>query len=118
MARIMVVEDDTLTAAALAHFLRTLGHEVRKVGSLREARDAALAGVDLLLSDLNLPDGGGDELAASLRVPAIALSGMDREEDRLRSRRAGFAVHLTKPIDLDALEVEIRRVLATPVARP
>lgn len=52
-------------------------------------------------------------------MPAIALSGMDSAEDRQRSRRAGFAVHLVKSIDLDALEGEVRRVLSlsTPVDR-
>ncbi len=111
MARLLVVDDDALTAAALTVFLRSLGHEVYKAGSLGEARAAAARGVDLVLSDLTLPDGSGEELLASLRVPAIAMSGLDGEEDRLRCLRAGFATLLTKPVDLDALEGEVRRVL-------
>ena len=62
---------------------------------------------DLLISDLGLPDGSGHDLMRELRsrghtFPGIALSGYGQEEDILRSREAGFAAHLTKPVSRNA----------------
>ena len=45
-------------------------------------------------------------------IPAIALTGYGMEEDILRSREAGFAAHMTKPIDFTKLEAMIRQVSA------
>ena len=71
----------------------------------RGARRSAEAGeFDLIISDIGLPDGSGLDLMRRLRAgagrsPAIALTGYGMEEDIRRSREAGFAAHLTKPID-------------------
>ena len=67
---------------------------------------------DLLLSDLGLPDGSGVDLMRELRergstLPGIALSGYGQEEDVRRSKEAGFAEHLTKPVDLQRLATAI-----------
>ena len=74
-----------------------------------QARElAATSECDLIISDLGLPDGDGHTLVAELRnahgLPAIALSGYGMDEDRERSRKSGFFIHLTKPIDIHALE--------------
>ena len=55
------------------------------------------------MSDIALPDGSGEDLIRQLREkghnsPGIALSGYGAEEDRARSRAAGFEVHLVKPV--------------------
>jgi CheY-like chemotaxis protein len=67
--------------------------------------------VDLVLSDLGLPDGTGLELMAEIHqrygVKGIALSGYGMEEDVRRSLEAGFDRHLTKPINLQALQTAI-----------
>ena len=69
---------------------------------------------DLVLSDIELPDGSGLELMHELRktrdTPGIAMSGFGSEEDVRSSRSAGFAEHLTKPINYRTLEEAIRRV--------
>jgi CheY-like chemotaxis protein len=73
---------------------------------------------DLLLSDVDLPDGSGLELMTVLSgggARGIALIGYATEEDRRRSMEAGFAEHLTKPVTLGALEAAMCRV-AGPVA--
>jgi CheY-like chemotaxis protein len=66
---------------------------------------AADGGFDVLLSDLQLPDGTGlelvQELAARGAVPAIAMSGYGTENDVRRSREAGFAKHLVKPVAIE-----------------
>ncbi len=117
--RILLVEDHADTAEAMAELLRLLGHEVTVAGDVASALAAgeALAGdgsLDLLISDLGLPDGSGlDVMRAISRLgaPGIALSGYGMEEDVRRSHEAGFSRHLTKPVGLPALESAISQVL-------
>jgi PAS domain S-box-containing protein len=116
--RILLVEDHEDTARAMADLLELMGHEVTVAGSVAAALAAALAvhgqGIDLVVSDLGLPDGSGQDLMRELiRLygwKGIALSGYGMEEDIRRSREAGFARHLTKPVDLDTLRAAIRQV--------
>jgi CheY-like chemotaxis protein len=85
---------------------------------VKEAVAAAGAGpFDLLVSDLGLPDGTGLDLPARFRQDhpayqfrAIALSGYGMEDDLRRSREAGFAAHLVKPISFEAVETALRRL--------
>jgi len=73
------------------------------------------ADFDLLISDIGLPDRSGYELMSELRksksIPGIALSGFGMETDVNKARDAGFAEHLTKPINFDRLEEAIRRLV-------
>ncbi|HSU84076.1 MAG TPA: PAS domain S-box protein [Thermoanaerobaculia bacterium] len=116
--RILLVEDHEDTARAMADLLGLMGHEVTLAGSVATALAAAEevrgGGIDLVVSDLGLPDGSGQDLMRELiRLygwKGIALSGYGMEEDVRRSREAGFARHLTKPVDLDTLRAAIRQV--------
>ena len=117
--RILLVEDHADTAEAMADLLRLSEHQVTIAGSVGEALAAADGnggGFDVVLSDLGLPDGSGQELMRELArrhgLKGIALSGYGMEEDIQRSREAGFAYHLTKPVDRQALEATIRQVLS------
>ncbi len=110
--RILLVEDHEQTRATLALLLERRGHRVAGVGTLEAARAQAGEGdFDLLISDLGLPDGDGHELMADLHqrfgFPGIALSGYGMETDIARSRACGFFTHLTKPVDIHALESAI-----------
>ena len=68
---------------------------------------------DLLISDIELTDGSGLELIREFRgIPAIALSGFGTEDDVSMSESAGFATHLTKPVDLRHLEDAIGRAMS------
>jgi CheY-like chemotaxis protein len=74
--------------------------------------------VDLVISDLSMPEMDGNEFLLQLRrqpdhtdVPAIALTGYGREEDMERAREAGFNTLLIKPLDFDALLREARAAL-------
>ena len=120
-SRILLVEDHADTAEAMADLLRLSGHEVTIAGSVGEALAAAEAAgncsrFDLVLSDLGLPDGSGQDLMRELSrrhgLKGIALSGYGMEDDVQRSREAGFAHHLTKPVDRQALETTIRQVVS------
>ncbi len=108
--RILLVEDHGQTRATLARLLTQRGHEVATAGSVEEALVLAQTfAFDFVLSDLGLPDGSGHDLISALRKShprcrGIALSGYGMESDTQRSLDAGFDLHLTKPVDIRALE--------------
>ncbi|MEA2559315.1 MAG: hypothetical protein QOH06_819 [Acidobacteriota bacterium] len=116
--RVLLVEDHSDTAAALADLMRLHGHDVRIAGTVAQALSAAAeeSRIDLVISDLGLPDGNGQDLMRQLAerfgLRGIALSGYGMEEDLRRSREAGFERHLTKPVNLEALEMAIQQVAA------
>ncbi|HEX2974125.1 MAG TPA: ATP-binding protein, partial [Tepidisphaeraceae bacterium] len=110
--RILLVEDHEHTARVLSRLLASFEHDVRTANSVSSAKNLAHAHrFDLVISDLGLPDGDGMELMRYLRgkfeLPGIALSGFGMEEDIRRSLDAGFARHLTKPVDLQQLQLAI-----------
>ena len=119
---ILLVEDHPDTAEAMADLLRATGRRVTVAGSVAEGKAAAEASaasgngsrIDLVLSDIGLPDGSGHELMAELSrrfgLRGIALTGYGMEEDVERSREVGFARHLTKPVSLEQLDSAIRQV--------
>ncbi len=118
---ILLVEDHVDTAEAMEALLEALGHRVTLAGTVAAARDAAevadvagAGGLDLVISDLGLPDGHGHELMLDLstryHIPGIALSGYGMEEDVAKSHESGFAIHLTKPVSLDTLRAAIQRI--------
>ncbi|QDV38229.1 ATP-binding protein [Tautonia plasticadhaerens] len=113
--RLLLVEDNGDTLRFLSMALRRRDFDVVEAGSLAEARAAlARSRFDLLLSDIELPDGTGLELMreaiAAGTTAGLAMSGYGSDEDVQQSRAAGFAEHLTKPVDLRTLEEAIRRV--------
>ncbi len=110
--KILLVDDNPDTRRYLAEVLTRRGHEVRSAESMADAFKAAEgADVNLLLSDIELPDGTGLQLMRKLRetgpIVGIALSGFGSSDDIEMSRSAGFAAHLMKPVDLRALEEAI-----------
>jgi len=117
---VLLVEDNQETLRYLTLILQKRNYNVVPVDRLSAALAAAAeAQFDLLISDIELPDGTGLELILGLgggrTLPGIAISGFGSEEDLQQSAGAGFAEHLTKPIDLNRLESAIRRV-TSPVA--
>jgi CheY-like chemotaxis protein len=115
-SRIMLVDDNVDFATSLALLLQTLGHEVRVAHDASEALAIAVKfAPEFAFLDLGLPRVSGYELARQLRAnPAterivlIALSGWGQQQDRDRSREAGFALHLVKPIELQGVEAALR----------
>jgi CheY-like chemotaxis protein len=115
--RILLVEDHADTAEAMADLLFLNGHQVSTAGSVAEALTlvaSADGAFDFVISDLGLPDGSGldlmRELSARHGLRGIALSGYGMEEDIRQSLEAGFLKHLTKPVDLPALQATLREV--------
>ncbi len=114
--RVLVVEDEPDAREALTALLRLHGAEVFAAGSVREALiEADKHGVDLLLSDIAMPDRDGYELLRELRahprfahLPAAALTAYAGAADRQRALAAGFQIHLAKPVEPDHLLSAVR----------
>jgi PAS domain S-box-containing protein len=123
--RILMVEDNKDTLRYLSAILRQRGHLVTTadcVAAAFAAVEQAEAPFDLLLSDIELPDGTGHCLMRGLKVshglPGIAMSGFGALEDLRQSREAGFFDHLTKPIDVNRLDAAIRRATSADAGQP
>jgi CheY-like chemotaxis protein len=115
--RILLVEDHEDTLRMMQKLLTMFGYRVQTANSVKSARDLAeQATFDLIISDIGLPDGSGLDVMQHFRdrheTKGIALSGFGMEEDLRRSREAGFARHLTKPVNLQTLQQTIDEVLA------
>jgi PAS domain S-box-containing protein len=106
--RILLVEDHADTRFIMARLLTSFGFAVTTAGTVREAIDLAEGKqFDLLISDIGLPDGSGMDIMRHLRqtqpIKGIALSGYGLDDDLRRSAEAGFAQHITKPINVHTL---------------
>jgi len=114
-ATVLVVDDNVDAADALAELLRAHGYTAHVAYDGAEAVSLARSlELDVALLDLDLPIIGGYEVARLMNerrpdtpVRLIAVSGFGSRENVERSRAAGFAAHLVKPIDLDELLKQI-----------
>jgi signal transduction histidine kinase len=106
---ILLVEDHAPTRTVLAQMLTARGYRVLCAGSVAEARACAARDqtIEVLISDIGLPDGNGYDLMAELSaaqpLKGIALTGYGMEHDLADSRRAGFSAHLTKPVRIQLI---------------
>ncbi|HRO49103.1 MAG TPA: response regulator [Hyphomicrobium sp.] len=121
--RILLIEDEPLLGEAVATHLKKV-HAVDWLQSLDTASEAIQAiAYDLILLDLNLPDGDGLDLLRAIRgsgqhVPVIIITAQDRIRDRIEGLNAGADDYVLKPFDLGELTARIhsvqRRVTAMP----
>ncbi|MBA2355983.1 MAG: response regulator, partial [Acidobacteria bacterium] len=110
--RILIVDDNTDAAGSLAVLLRMQGHEVRVAYNGISALDTARVYMPaLIFLDIGMPEMDGYEVARRLRgMPSLehtvlaALTGWGQQEDRRRSKAAGFDHHLVKPLETHVLE--------------
>ena len=114
---ILLVDDEESQRRVLSGFLRKHGFDVRQAASASEAIAQAQAHtIDLVVTDLRMPDGDGLGLLDELHrinpdVPAILMTAFGTIRTAVEAMKRGAADYLTKPIDLDELEVLIARVL-------
>lgn len=105
--RILLVEDHAVTREALHRALSAAGHEVESADSVQAALQLAEQKFDLMICDIQLPDGTGHDLLRQIRLKqplrAIAFSGFGSDEDFARSSDAGFAAHLVKPVKVETM---------------
>ena len=111
MLSILVVDDNHDAADSLAQVLEAYGHRVQAAYGGEEAVALAAKGdVQVALVDIGMPTVDGFQVAERIsQTPAardtllVAVTGWGEKSDRTRSKQAGFAYHLTKPVDFDAL---------------
>ncbi|HEV7800292.1 MAG TPA: PAS domain-containing protein [Burkholderiales bacterium] len=116
--RVLVVDDNLDSAASLAMLLEFAGHETRTAHDGEDAiAVAAQYRPDVILLDIGLPKMNGYDACRVIRAQPggkdtliVALTGWGQDDDRRRSREAGFDAHLVKPADYPALV----KLLATP----
>jgi len=116
MCSILLVEDHPDTQRAFAAILRSWGHTVSTsdcvAGGLRFLDDNE---VDVVLSDIGLPDRNGYDFIAEARqrtpnMTAIAVSAYFTAADQQRGHEAGFDMYFAKPVDLATLERVLERM--------
>ncbi|ADO75714.1 ATP-binding protein [Stigmatella aurantiaca] len=120
--RILLVEDSADIRDSLSDFLEELGHEVAAARDGVEGVEQLLAlRPDVALIDVGLPGIDGYEVARRVRAAPggeqlylVALTGYGGPEARAKAKRAGFDLHLTKPINID----ELPQVVAPPAPAP
>lgn len=108
--RVLLVDDNVDTIQSMSRLLTLRGHEVATavdgLAGLQMARDFR---PDFILLDIGLPGLDGYSLARRLRAegftntPIVAVSGYARDDDRERSREAGFNHHFAKPVEFETL---------------
>ena len=119
--RILVADDNVDAADTLANLLRAKGHEVRVAYDGEAAvRAAAAFPSDLAFLDIGMPHMDGCQAARALRaLPGMeklclaALTGWGAQEDRVRTRDAGFDHHLLKPAAPEQVDAVLARVMAS-----
>jgi CheY-like chemotaxis protein len=122
--RILIVDDNQDAAEIMAMLLGISGHVVNCAYDGPSAIEAAREHApEVVLLDIGLPGMNGYEVAPRLRaldlpnrLCLIALTGYGRDEDRQKTRAAGFDHHLVKPVDTQALN-NILASIDAPAAR-
>src|SRR5437867_9088376 len=115
--RVLLVDDHHDTCIGMKRMLERRGYEITVAHSADQAvENVRTQDFDLLISDIGLPDRSGYDLMREVRLaknlPGIALSGFGSEQDVNQAREAGFAEHLTKPINFERLEKTMQSLLS------
>ncbi|MFS2005196.1 ATP-binding protein [Duganella sp. CT11-25] len=113
--RVLVVDDNQDAADSLGDLLGALGYRAEVAyDPVQAIAQASAAMPEVAILDIGLPGMDGFELAGHLRrlpggagLKLVALSGYGQENDKTRSREAGFAAHLVKPINIADLQVSL-----------
>ncbi len=119
--RILVVEDNEDSAMSLGMMLKLMGHEIHIAhDGLAAVAAAEQFRPDLILLDIGLPKLNGYDACFRIRqqpwssgMAIVALTGWGQEEDRRRSKEAGFDQHLVKPVQ----PADLEKLLAAPPMR-
>lgn len=120
--RILIVDDNEDSAMGLSMMLKIMGHDTRTShDGLKALEVAAAFRPEVMLLDIGLPKLNGYEVCRHIRkqpwgqdMLLIAVTGWGQEEDKCKSKEAGFDFHMVKPLDPDALEKLLAGLLLTP----
>jgi two-component system cell cycle sensor histidine kinase/response regulator CckA len=121
MKTVLIVDDESLVGLAIAIGLQSQGYSVLKACSADEAVrlcESRTAPVDMLITDLSMPEKNGAELADLIearnpRVKTLFISGCDTEIVRAMTRSRPQTPLLTKPFEFERLSVMVRDALSS-----
>jgi DNA-binding NtrC family response regulator len=118
MPHVLIVDDDAEVLSFMAEVVRGEGFTVATADSLRAARAQLVRQQpEVLLTDLQLPDGEGTELARDLERPGetelVVITGHATVQSAVNALRLGATDYLTKPVDMERLLAILRRVPKT-----
>lgn len=115
MYRILIVEDDRILNQGIAFALRKEGHLIYSAYDLKSAREQMCRELDLVILDINLPDGDGRDFLKVIRenspIPVVMLTARDSEADMMRGFDTGCDDYITKPFSTPLLLRRIQAVL-------
>ena len=116
MCRILIIEDDREMNQGISYVLEKDGYRTASVHSIAEGKNAfGEQGADLILLDVNLPDGEGFAFCRWVRersrVPVLFLTARDLEEDALKGYELGAEDYVTKPFSMKILLKKIDVIL-------
>lgn len=118
MKRILIVEDDSLLNKTLVYNLASDGYEVTAALNAKMAEAKLTVNeYDLVLLDINLPDGSGFELCRLIKpehpdTVVIFLTANDQESSQIRGYEVGAVDYITKPFSIVALQKKIKAMFA------
>jgi len=114
---ILVVDDEKVQRDSLQGFLKKLGYRVQVAENGEKAiKEISRQTIDLVLSDFKMPGMTGFELLQAVReknpsIMFVLMTAYGKIEDAVAALKAGAFDYLTKPVDLDELELIIKRAL-------
>jgi len=117
MPRLLIVEDERVLAKNVGEKLRTYGHEVEICHTVKDALACnGKFAPDVIILDLRLPDGDGLKLLPKLKAESpstsvVVVTAHGNERIAVEAMKAGAYEYLTKPIDLEELQLVVKRAL-------
>lgn len=112
--RIMLIEDDCTISFGIKSYLENFGDEVSIFENLESTCDINISYFDLIILDVNLPDGSGFDYLKYLReeenIPILVLTVKDSDEDILKGFDLGADEYMTKPFSLPILKARIENI--------
>ena len=115
--QILVVDDEPKMCRILEIMLQKMGHQVLSAGNGKEAlRLFGSHNLDLIITDLRMPEMDGIELLAALNaqeseVPAIVITAHGAVDTAVTAMKHGACDYIQRPFDIDALELAVTRAL-------
>ena len=119
---VMVVEDNPTTRHLIGLYLKGQGYQLLQAENGLDALEQLAQGaVDLIITDVNMPQMDGVALTRALKqdqalatIPVLILTSEDGAQERRNGLAAGAAAYLTKPVSSERLVQEVTQLLVAP----
>lgn len=116
MSTILIVEDDEGLSRGITYTLEKEGHNTKAVATLHNARiELNKNNTDMIILDLNLPDGNGVDFCKEIRtysnMPILMLTARNHEFDEVLGFDAGADDYMTKPFSISILKARVQSIL-------